>query len=168
MPMLYETIEQVREFDFPGLGKIVGKGIANVPQFGYAKKMDESGAEIEVFEEFDLEEILNTFPAQTDKEGKVTKTSEEIVCGYLNAGIKQAMRSGAYASAGSLSDIGNDEKETKAIKSLKKSIDSFVKDFGMTEDQAAAAVRNVPAIKALIDDLVERKILIPKDAPKAG
>lgn len=165
MSVQYELIEIERPIVLKGIGKIPGKASCKVPQVGWSTPETEGGES--TFDGLDLEEMLNVIEVNPLKDSKTgeKKTPDEIqaeremeVVRHFNNGLKAAMRSGAYAAAGALSNV----EESKELKSLKKSIDSFVKDFGMSEEQAAAAVKNIPTIATLINKWVEDGTLIPE------
>lgn len=152
MSVQYETIKITREIELPGIGVISGSSEVSVPQVGYSDGKDSEGKTVSVFDGLDVEEMLNVV------EGKDENEKAENVVRHFNNGLKAALRSGAYASAGSLSAV----EDSDDVKNLKKTLDSFVKNFGMSGEQAAAAVKGIPAIQAILDRLTEAGVLKAK------
>lgn len=148
MSVQYETIKITRDIDLPGIGVISGSSEVKVPQVGYST--DESGES--VFDGVDLEEMLNVV------EGKDENEKAENVVRHFNNGLKAALRSGAYASAGSLSAV----EDSDDVKNLKKTLDSFVKNFGMSPEQAAATVKGIPQIQEILTRLTDAGVLKAK------
>lgn len=148
MSVQYEVIKINRDIELPGIGVISGSAEVKVPQVGYS--VDEAG-EL-VFDGLEVEEMLNVV------DGKDANEKAENVVRHFNNGLKAALRSGAYASAGSLSAV----EDSDDVKNLKKTLDSFVKNFGMSGEQAAAAVKGIPAIQAILDRLTDAGVLKAK------
>lgn len=164
----YEELKIPGGFELPGIGVVDSEVTLSIPQVGYVKQTDEKGNEIEVFDGFDADEMFSVLTPQTDKDGKVTKSVQEIAVSHFNNGLKAAMRSGGYASARSLSNVKGSDTQKEQVKNLKKTLDSFVENFKMSPEQAAAAVVGLPGIQELLADLRKNGVLKDKSEKNAA
>ena len=152
MAITHETLSIKREIELPGIGVISGTSEVSVPQVGYEDQNGES-----VFVGLDESEMIDAVQ-ETFKDAQTPEKLAEEVVRHFNNGLKSALRSGAYASAGSLSAVDDSDD----VKNLKKTLDSFVKSFGMSPEQAAAAVKGIPAIQAILTRLTDAGVLKAK------